>query len=74
MDSGRKWVKILSNVTFFLAIGLSIYLIANFFILRSKLPPGVCPVDRNRLLTYVAIGLALLSFVLSVVEGRIKED
>lgn len=74
MKFNIKWVKAISNITFVLAIGLSLFLIVNFFILRSSLPPGVCPIKDNRPFMYVAIGLALISFIFSLVEDRLEKD
>lgn len=72
MKRNKGFIRILGNITLALAIGLSIYLLVNMYILRSSLPPGVCPVEQNRSLIYVAIVLALSSFVLSVIESRFK--
>jgi len=68
-----KLLSLISNIL--LGIGavlgaLSLYL---SFSLRASLPPGVCPIDNNRPLIYIAITALLASFVLSVIADRIKK-
>ena len=74
MKLNQKWIKAIGNIAFVLAIGLSLYLLVDFLILRNSLPPGVCPIQKNRPLMYVAIVLALSSFILSILESRFKND
>lgn len=68
-----KIYSLISNIL--LGIGavlgaLALYLSLS---LRASLPPGVCPIDNNRPLMYIAIGVLLISFVLSVIADRIKK-
>jgi len=68
-----KIYSLISNIL--LGIGavlgaLALYLSLS---LRANLPPGVCPIDNNRPLMYIAIGVLLISFVLSVIADRIKK-
>ncbi len=42
-------------------------------IIRRSLPPGVCPVADNRPLIFIAIGFALLTFILSSIEVKEKK-
>lgn len=68
-----RTIKIAGNATFYGAMALALYIIVNFFIAGRGLPPGVCPLDTTRPLLYVTIGLAIASFVLSVIESRLKK-
>lgn len=73
MKKKTRWISILSNVSFGLAIALTIYLLISLYIIKKDLPLGVCPVDKNRALMYGTIGLAVISFVLSIIESRLKK-
>ncbi len=69
MKAKRAWIWFLSQSFFIMTVGLSLYLFAKFIIFRINLPSGVCPVESNRTLIYTAIVLALISFILSVIES-----
>ncbi|HZJ56802.1 MAG TPA: hypothetical protein VFD89_00995 [Clostridia bacterium] len=73
MGKKRRLIRLFGNILFILAIGLSLYLLIGLFIVRRSLPPGVCPIDNKRPLMYIAIALALSSFVLTFIENRIKD-
>ncbi|HZJ82280.1 MAG TPA: hypothetical protein VFD57_00575 [Clostridia bacterium] len=74
MKDKRRLVRIVGNITFGLAIVFTIYLLINFFVVRKDLLPGVCPVGNNRVLMYWTIGLAIISFILSIIESRLNKD
>ena len=61
----RKTISILGNITFAITILLSGYILISSYLARRSLPPGVCPIDNNRVLIYIAIGLAIVTFILS---------
>lgn len=61
-----KFLKYLS--TSFLIIGAIIGLYV--FIMKSRLPEGVCPVTTNKPLIYSSIVFCALSFILSLFEGK----
>ncbi len=68
-----KLFSLISNIL--LGIGAALGALALYlsFSLRASLPPGVCPIDNNRPLIYVAIGVLLMSFVLSIIADRMKK-
>lgn len=72
----RKAISIISNITFVVTILLAAYIFISSFLVRRSLPPGVCPIDNNRTLIYIAIGFALVTFILSFfdVKGKGKGD
>ena len=38
----------------------------------GQFAPGVCPIENKRPLMYIAAALALVSFIIAIVEDRIK--
>ena len=56
----------------FLALGaaIALYALARIYLLYRDLPPGACPFDANRPLLYVALGLVVVSLVLSFFEKK----
>jgi len=74
MKVKKSWIWLLSQAFFILTIGLCVYIFVNFLIVRASLPPGVCPIQNNRTLIYIAIVLALISFILAVIEGLYKKS
>jgi len=73
-DKQRKVIKIIGNVLFAAgaAIGLTI-LVKNLFF-SGALPPGACPFVLDRPWLYLAIGLLAGSFLLSLFEGKKKDE
>lgn len=69
----QKLFSLISNIM--LGGGVIIGALALYLSLsvRASLPPGVCPIDNNRPLFYIAIGLLAGSFVLSVISDRKKK-
>ena len=65
--------KILSYLSYgMLIIGAAIgaYALIDIYLLKSRLPPGVCPVVSHRPLLYGAIALCCVSFILSFFEPK----
>ncbi|NTV89776.1 MAG: hypothetical protein HGA22_05370 [Clostridiales bacterium] len=60
----------LGNGSLILGAAIGIYALAEIFLLRSKLPAGVCPVTSSKPLLYVSITLCILSFVVSFFEPK----
>lgn len=60
--------------TLMIGAAIGIYVMADIYLIRSKLPPGVCPVVKNRPLLYAAIALCIVSFVLSFFDPKEKEE
>ena len=69
----HKRLSLISNIL--LGIGTALGALALYlsFSLRASLPPGVCPIDNNRPLMYIAIAFLLVSFVLSIFADRMKK-
>ena len=69
----HKLFSLISNIM--LGIGAVLCVLALYlsFSLRASLPPGVCPIDNNRPLIYIAIAVLLISFVLSLLAERMKK-
>lgn len=68
--------KILSNMGYgSLIIGAAIgaYALADIYLLKSKLPSGICPVTSNKPLLYIAIALCCISFILSFLEPKAEK-
>ncbi|MGI5851402.1 MAG: hypothetical protein ACOX77_04770 [Caldicoprobacterales bacterium] len=74
MKMKMGWLKKISNILFVLTIGFTLYILVDFFITRGSLPPGVCPIENKRPLMYIAAALALVSFIIAMVEDRIKGE
>ena len=68
----KKKLGIISNISFIGAMVVALYALVSTYLVRRNLPPGVCPIDNNRPIMYIAIVLALLSFVLSFVADKKK--
>ncbi|HAS73059.1 MAG TPA: hypothetical protein DCS67_02815 [Clostridiales bacterium UBA8960] len=64
--------KRLSDVLFAMAIALSAYTLITTYIDRSKLPPGMCPINQNATLFYISIGLLVTSFIFSLFDKKNK--
>lgn len=60
-----KTVKIISNILFGLGIALGVAVLVKTYIDSANLPPGVCPFDQNRWLTYTALGVLGASLIFS---------
>jgi TRAP-type C4-dicarboxylate transport system permease small subunit len=72
----RRVITIISNIAFAITIILGGYVLISSFLVRRSLMPGVCPIDNNRTLLYIAIGFAFVTFILSFFDekkGRDKE-
>lgn len=69
----HKLFSLISNIL--LGIGAALGALALYlsFSLRASLPPGVCPIDNNRPLIYIAIAVLIGSFVLSIITDRMKK-
>lgn len=61
------------RVTLAAALFLGAYVLIRFAIDSSRLPAGVCPLTRSRPAAYSAVGLSLISLVLSFFEKDPKK-
>jgi len=66
----RKVLSIFSNVFLAAAAAIGLYALFRTYQLYQSLPPGACPIDPNRNLLYIAVGLSLLSLILSFFEPK----
>jgi hypothetical protein len=66
----RKTISKVSS--FFFASGalLGAYALVRTWLLYRDLPAGVCPIDYNRPLLYVALGLLCVSILIDLFAGR----
>ncbi|NLC43843.1 MAG: hypothetical protein GX783_06120 [Clostridiales bacterium] len=69
----KKVIPIIGNITFALTIILGAYILISTYLVRSSLPAGVCPIDNNRMLIYITIGLGIITFVLSFFDKKEAE-
>ena len=69
----KKIISYLSYGTLTIGATMGIYVFADIYLIKSKLPSGVCPVTSNRPLLYIAIALCCISFILSFFEPKAKE-
>lgn len=65
-----KTLKYLSNGSLIIGAALGGYALVEIYILKSKLPEGVCPVTSNRPILYSAITFCCISFILSLFETK----
>lgn len=63
----------ISNYIFYAGILVTAYGLYKTHISGRGLPPGACPIENNRPILYVAIGLLITSFILSLVYDRQKK-
>ncbi|WP_461206831.1 hypothetical protein [Clostridium sp. DL1XJH146] len=73
---GLKKVKFITNIYFLVAILVSAYaLLKTYYFDRIGLPEGVCPVDNNRPLMYLSIGLLVTYFIGTYfIEKKLKNE
>ena len=67
-----KALKLVSNILFWSGIALAVAAFVKTYIDSAGLPPGVCPFDRNRWLTYSAFGVLLASLAFSFLTDFLK--
>jgi hypothetical protein len=65
---------VLSNIFLAAAVIVGGYALISIYLLKSALPAGVCPVIKNKPLLYIAIGLCIISFILSFFDSKGKKS
>ncbi|MBU5292467.1 hypothetical protein FYJ27_02530 [Anaerosalibacter bizertensis] len=60
----KKNLEKISNYIFYTGLLVAVYGLYKIYISRRGLPQGVCPIDDNRPIMYIAIGLFIVSLVL----------
>ena len=68
----EKTVKLVSNILFGLGAALAVAALVKSYIDGASLPPGVCPLDQNRWLTYTALGVLAASLIFTFIGDRMK--
>lgn len=68
----RKYLNKLSTYSMIIGAGIGAYGFYKMYKVKSTLPPGVCPIENNRPIMYVAIGFLIASFILSILHDKIE--
>lgn len=70
-----KNLEKVSNYTFYGGLLATIYGLYRIFISRKDLAPGACPIEDNRPIMFIAIGLLIISLILSFIcDFKIKKN
>ncbi len=69
LESAPK-IKIISDVSFVLALLISAITIVRTYLIRQSLPPGVCPIESQNGWYYLSIGLLVVSFIISLFDKK----
>ncbi len=67
-----KTIKLISNILFWLGVATAIAAAVLTYTQSANLPPGTCPMDRFRWVTYTALGVLSVSLVFSFLTDRLK--
>lgn len=59
----EKAFNTVNNVIYAVFIIITVYALADIYLLKDRFSAEVCPVENNRLLVYLAIAMAVISFV-----------
>ena len=70
----KKVFKYISNAAFAIGSAFALYAIISYFVTRSNLPAGVCPIDPARPFLYVAIGFLAVSLITSFFTEKKKKQ
>jgi len=67
----KNKIGIVLNILFILAIILAAYtLIKVYYLDKNNLLPGLCPVNNNRTLIFISIGVLFLYYILSAIYDK----
>lgn len=69
LKNASRYKKV-SDLLFIIAIGLSLYTLISTYIVRSQLPPGVCPINSKTELYYLSIGLLVFALFVSFFDKK----
>lgn len=70
----RKVISYLSYGSLIFGALIGAYAFIDIYLIKSKLPSGVCPVTSNRPLLYTAIAFCCVSFILSFFEKKDERE
>jgi len=62
--------SILSNIFLVAAVIIGGYALIDSYLIKRSLPSGVCPVTSNKPLIYIAVGLCIVSLILSFFDKK----
>jgi len=65
----NKAIRLIGNLLLGAALAIGVYVLLDLFWM-NRAPAGTCPLDTNRPLVYLALGLSVLSLVLSFFEKK----
>ncbi|MCR2044118.1 hypothetical protein [Anaerosalibacter massiliensis] len=60
----KKSLEKIGNCIFYTGVLVAAYGLYQIYINRKGLPPGVCPVNENRTIMYLAISMFIISLIL----------
>lgn len=66
----KEKIKKISDYIFYLGVIVAGYGLYKSYIATRGLPAGACPIEDNRPKLYLAIGLLLVSFLMSFINER----
>mgnify|MGYP001176911342 CR=1 FL=1 len=72
MDKLRAIAPRLSQLLFYAGAATGVFALIRTWLLNRNLPEGVCPIDTNRPLLYVALGMLAASQLLDLIFPRKK--
>jgi hypothetical protein len=64
----KKIISYFSNGSLIIGVVSGVYALVKIYLIKSKLPAGVCPFIDNRPLLYSAIVFCCISYILSFFE------
>jgi len=68
-------IKKISDIIYYISIGFAIIVIGKNYYDRWRLPEGVCPVNENYGYIMFAIGLLLVTFVVTtIIDRKVKKQ
>lgn len=66
----KRVMLYVSNTAWLAGTVLGVYALVSVYLLRSRLPSGICPITENKVLFYTAIALCCIALVLSFFEPK----
>ena len=72
MEKLRSLAPRISQILFYAGAATGVFALIRTWLLNRSLPEGVCPIDTNRPLLYVALGMLAASLLLDLVFPRKK--
>lgn len=73
MKKLRALAPLFSQLLFYAGAATGVFALVRTWLLNRNLPEGVCPIDTNRPLLYVSLGLLAASLLLDLVFPKAKQ-